>query len=105
MEWQGYLSLGLAVAVLLAMATNRIGAHLVMTGVHIVLFANGVLTAYESFAGFSNPGVIIVATMFVVAARIHGYGSVDLLVNLVLGRPKSESRAQLRISGPVALQS
>lgn len=105
MEWQGYLSLGLAVAVLLAMATNRIGAHLVMTGVLIVLLATGVLTASEAFAGFSNPGVITVAAMFVVAAGIHGSGGVDLLVNSVLGRPKSERRAQLRISGPVALLS
>src|SRR5690625_6146249 len=90
MEWKGYLSLGLAVAVLLAMATNRIGAHLVMTGVLIVLLATGVLTASEAFAGFSNPGVITVAAMFVVAAGIHGSGGVDLLVNSVLGRPKSE---------------
>src|SRR5690625_1043056 len=105
MEWQGYLSLGLAVAVLLAMATNRIGAHLVMTGVLIVLLATVVLTASEAFAGFSNPGVITVAAMFVVAAGIHGSGGVDLLVNSVLGRPKSERRAQLRISGPVALLS
>src|SRR5690625_4264819 len=105
MEWQGYLALGLAVAVLRAMATNRIGAHLVMTGVLIVLLATGVLTASEAFAGFSNPGVITVAAMFVVAAGIHGSGGVDLLVNSVLGRPKSERRAQLRISGPVALLS
>src|SRR5690625_7236598 len=97
MEWQGYLSLGLAVAVLLAMATNRIGAHLVMTGVLIVLLATGVLTASEAFAGFSNPGVITVAAMFGVAAGIHGSGGVALLGSSGLRRSKCKRRGQWRL--------
>jgi di/tricarboxylate transporter len=105
MEWQGYLSLALAVGALAILVTTRIGAHLVMTGVLIVLLATGVLTAGEAFAGFSNPGLITVAAMFVVAAGIHGSGGVDLLVNSLLRNPKSERGAQLRISAPVALLS
>ncbi|MDQ2076047.1 SLC13 family permease [Marinimicrobium sp. ABcell2] len=105
MEWQGYLSLALSVGALAILVATRIGAHLVMTGVLIVLLATGVLTTGEAFAGFSNPGLITVAAMFVVAAGIHGSGGVDLLVNSLLRTPKSERAAQLRISAPVALLS
>ncbi|MDO3385490.1 SLC13 family permease [Gilvimarinus sp. SDUM040013] len=105
MEWQGILSLGLAVGALLVLIFTRVAAHLVMMGVLVILSVSGVLEASEAFAGFSNHGVLTVAAMFVVAAGIHGSGGVDLLVNHVLGNPRSTRRAQMRIGMPVALLS
>lgn len=105
MEWQGLLSLGLAVGALLVLIFTRIAAHLVMMGVLIILSVTGVITSGEAFAGFSNPGVLTVAAMFVVAAGIHASGGVDLLVNHVLGTPKTVRSAQMRIGLPVALLS
>ncbi|MCP8899845.1 SLC13 family permease [Gilvimarinus xylanilyticus] len=105
MEWQGLLSLGLAIGALLVLIFTRIAAHLVMMGVLVILSVTGVITSGEAFAGFSNPGVLTVAAMFVVAAGIHASGGVDLLVNHVLGTPKSVRSAQMRIGFPVALLS
>ncbi|UTF58741.1 SLC13 family permease [Gilvimarinus sp. DA14] len=105
MEWQGLLSLGLAVGALATLIFTRIAAHLVMMGVLVILSVTGVLTTGEAFAGFSNHGVLTVAAMFVVAAGIHGSGGVDLLVTHVLGNPKTVRAAQMRIGLPVAFLS
>ncbi len=105
MEWQGILSLALTLGALTILITTRIAAHLVMTGVLIILAVSGVLTAPEAFAGFSNPGLITVAAMFVVAAGIHGSGGVDLVVRYLLRNPKTVRGAQIRVALPVALLS
>ncbi|WP_341939014.1 SLC13 family permease [Marinimicrobium sp. C2-29] len=105
MEWQGLLSLLLTLGALGTLIFTRIGPHLVMTGVLIVLLVSGVLTAGEAFAGFGNSGLITVAAMFVVASGIHASGGIELIVHYVLGKPKGTRGAQLRISLPVALFS
>ncbi|WP_461519066.1 SLC13 family permease [Porticoccus sp.] len=105
MEWQGYLSLTLTVGALLVLALSRIGPHLVMMVVLIILSLSGILTSSEALAGFSNSGVITVAAMFVVAAGIHSTGGIDLLVNRLLGQPSTLRQALTRIFAPVVVLS
>ncbi|WP_305907858.1 SLC13 family permease [Methylomarinum sp. Ch1-1] len=105
MEWQGWLSLSLTVGTLVTLIFTRIGPHIVLVTVLTILSVCGVLSGAEAVAGFSNTGLITVAAMFVVAAGIHSSGGVDLLVNKVLGAPKSERSALSRIFLPVVLLS
>ena len=67
----------------------------------LILSFSGILTAQEALSGFSNPGLITIAALFVVAAAIRSSGGVDLLVDRLLGRPKSERAALLRMMLPV----
>ncbi|WP_461480582.1 SLC13 family permease [Porticoccus sp.] len=101
MGWQGYLSLALTLGALLVLAFSRIGPHLVMMVVLSILSISGILTAGEALSGFSNSGVITVAAMFVVAAGIYDTGGIDLLVNRLLGQPRTLRRAFSRIFVPV----
>lgn len=105
MEWQGWLSLALAFSALAALTVTRMRPHMVMMGALTILSVTGVLTASEALAGFSNPGLITVAAMFVVAAGIHSSGGVDLLVNKALGRPDTARSAMSRIFAPVVMLS
>ena len=105
MDWQGWFSLGLALAALLLMSSGRFAPHMVMMAVLVVLSASGIISAAQALAGFSNSGLITVVAMFVVAAGIHHSGGVDLLVNHLLRSPKSVRSAQARIALPVALLS
>jgi len=105
MEWQGWFSLGLAVAALLLMSFGRIAPHIVMMAVLVVLSATGIVGPEQALAGFSNPGLITVVALFVVAAGIHHSGGVDLLVHYLLGNPRTVRRAQARIALPVTLLS
>jgi len=105
MEWQGWFSLGLAVAALLLMSFGRIAPHIVMMAVLVVLSATGIVAPEQALAGFSNPGLITVVALFVVAAGVHHSGGVDLLVHYLLGNPRTVRRAQARIALPVTLLS
>lgn len=105
MDWQGWFSLGLALAALLLMSSGRFAPHMVMMAALVVLSASGIISADQALAGFSNSGLITVVAMFVVAAGIHHSGGVDLLVNHLLRSPKSVRSAQARIALPAALLS
>lgn len=105
MEWQGWVALTLTFGSLVVLMLTRIGPHMVMMGSLVILSALGILSGGEALAGFSNPGVVTVAAMFVVAAGIHASGGIDLLVNKVLGMVSSERAALARIFAPVVLMS
>lgn len=105
MEWQGWVSLALTAAALLALMLTAIKPYLVMMAVLTVLSLSGILGSAEALAGFSNPGLITVAAMFVVAGGMQASGATDMLVDHVLGRPRKERSALLRLFGPVTLLS
>ncbi|MDH5552574.1 MAG: SLC13 family permease, partial [Nitrosomonas sp.] len=105
MEWSGWFALGLCVAVLVILTFTRIGSHLVMVAALTLLSVTGILTSEEALSGFSNSGLITVAAMFVVAAGMHASGAIDLLVNRLLGRPKTVSAAVFRMFWPVVFLS
>ncbi|WP_286921098.1 SLC13 family permease, partial [Marinobacter sp.] len=71
----------------------------------VVLSASGIIGPEQALAGFSNPGLITVVALFVVASGVHHSGGVDLLVHYILGSPKTVRGAQARIALPVTLLS
>ncbi len=101
MDWQAWLSLGLTAGAVLLLVFTRFSPHLILMGALTILGVTGVLSAQEALAGFSNPGLITVAAMFVVAAGLHASGGIDLLVNKLLGRPRSTVAALTRLFIPV----
>lgn len=105
MEWQGWFSLALCIAVLATLTLTRIKPHLVMMAALTILSVCGILTSEEVLSGFSNQGLITVAAMFIVAAGMYSSGAVDLLVNRILGRPDNIRSALSRMFGPVVLLS
>lgn len=105
MEWQGWFSIFLTLTVLLVLIFSKTKPHFVMLSAMTLLSVTGVLTIEESLAGFSNPGLITVAAMFVLAAGVYASGGIDLIVNTFLGKPKSERNALLRIFLPVSMLS
>jgi len=105
MDWHGWTALALTAGALVTLILTRIQPHMVMMVVLTILSVTGILNASEALAGFSNSGLITVAAMFVVAAGIHASGGIDLLVNKVLGQPKTVRAALPRIFAPVALLS
>ncbi|MFO8141280.1 MAG: SLC13 family permease [Marinobacter sp.] len=105
MDWQGWFSLGLAVAALVLMSSGRFAPHLVMMAALVVLSASGIIGPEQALVGFSNSGLITVVALFVVAAGVHHSGGVDLLVRHVLGSPKTVRGAQARMALPVTLLS
>lgn len=105
MDWQGWFSIATAASALSVLILTRVAPQIVMMGVLLLLSVSGILLPSEALSGFSNSGLITVAAMFVVAAGIHNSGGVDLLVNTVLGQPKTIRGALARIFAPVVILS
>jgi di/tricarboxylate transporter len=102
MSADGWITIGVIVAMVLVMAANAAGPDLVLIGGVTILLLAGVIDPSEAFTGFSNPAVITIAALFVVAAGVKETGGLDLAARVVLGRPRSLAGAQLRMMFPVA---
>lgn len=63
--------LGLAVV---AFVSGRIPTGLVAIGAALALFATGVLDLQQAFAGFADPAVVLIASLFVVAEGLDASG-------------------------------
>ena len=77
----------------------------VMIGALAILMAAGVVSVEEGLQGFSNEGLLTVATLFVVAAGISATGGLDWYMSKLLGRPRTIAGAQLRLMVPIAFVS
>ncbi|WP_370980473.1 SLC13 family permease [Agaribacterium sp. ZY112] len=99
------LTLAVLTFVLLALISNKVAADLVLMAAVTILILSGVLSPAEALTGFANPGVITIATLYVVAAGLIETGAVQWLAHYVLGRPKSSRSAQQRLILPTALLS
>lgn len=88
-----------------AMTLTRYRPAFIMLCALAVLITCGVLEPSVALSGFANEGVATIAALFVVAAGIQETGSIGLLANRLLGRPKSIAAAQVRVMLPVAILS
>jgi Na+/H+ antiporter NhaD/arsenite permease-like protein len=58
-----------------------------------------------SLKGFSNPGVLTIGALFMVAAGMYSTGAITMISEKLIGRPKTLISAQARILPPVAFGS
>jgi len=102
MDWQAWFTIGITGSVLAILAlVPRFSVDMVLLAALLILSITGILSAQEALSGFSNPGLVTIAALFVVAAAIRSSGGVDLIVDRLLGRPKSERAALVRLMFPV----
>ncbi len=102
MTGDGWITVGVIVAMVVLMAANLAGPDLVLIGGVTLLLLAGVIEPSEAFVGFSNPAVITIAALFVVAAGVRETGGLDLAGRFVLGKPRAIAGGQLRMMFPVA---
>ena len=85
-----------------AMVRGLAGPDIVLAGAMTLLLVFGVLTPAQAAEGFGNEGMLTVAVLFVVAAGIESTGAMDWVVRRVLGQPKTQRSAQIRMMLPAA---
>ena len=104
-HWHAILTGSLIVLMIGLMALGRFGADIIMMGVLLVLLLAGVLEPQEAISGFANQAVMTVAMLYIVAAGMKETGAMARITALLLGRPKTERGAQIRMSAPVVCMS
>ncbi len=101
LEWQAWATIAVTIAVFLLNALTNLAADVVFLGGMAVLFVSGILTEKDALAGFSNPGVITVAVLYVVVTGLSQTGGLNWISQRVLGLPKGHNAALLRLMAPV----
>ncbi|WP_203141764.1 SLC13 family permease [Marinobacter mangrovi] len=99
------LTLGTLCAVLLGLTLTSVSADLIMMGALVFIVISGVLPPEDALAGFANPGVITIATLYVVAAGLKETGAVQWIARILLGHPGSMYGAQMRMLAPTSALS
>ncbi len=99
------LTLLVLVGAFAALVSNRLPADAIMLGALLVLLISGVIDVSQALAGFSNPGLIAVALLYVVAAALRDTGAIFWVSRMLLGRPERSRGAQIRLIFPTALLS
>src|SRR5690606_31322004 len=96
----------LVVAVLYALARDLAGPDAVFIGATGVVMTLSLLSERfpdprETVAILGNEGLLTVAVLFVVAAGLTETGALRMMTERILGRPRSERDAQVRLMLPV----
>ncbi|MDK9557267.1 SLC13 family permease [Marinobacter sp. M216] len=105
MEWDAIFTLGTLGAVLCTLVFTRVSADLTLMAALAVLVISGVLSPGSALSGFGNPGVITIATLYIVAAGLKETGAVQWIARKLLGHPASVRGAQLRMVAPTGVLS
>jgi di/tricarboxylate transporter len=91
--------------VIVLLAFGRSSIETVMLGGLVAQVLFGVLELPQAVAGFAHPAVLMIASMFVVAAGLTETGATQMIAQGMLGRPTGVAAAQFRLMAPVALLS
>lgn len=103
--FDAWLTLGLTALVLLTLVRDWAPPDVVFLGAVVLLALFGVLKPSEAFGGFSNPGVLTVAGMFVVAAGLRETGVLDVIGDRLLGRVGTSEGARAKLAALVVPSS
>ncbi|MEJ2719331.1 MAG: SLC13 family permease, partial [Deltaproteobacteria bacterium] len=82
-----------------------IGPDTVLLGGLTLFLVSGIISPVEALSGLSNEGMVTVAVLYVVVAGIRETGGTDLIIQNILGRPRSLADGQLKLMAPVAALS
>lgn len=99
--WQGWLTLVVTVAAFALNAGTALPAEIVFLGSMGVLLVTGVLDTPEALAGFSNDGMITVGVLYIVVTGLQQTGALGWISQRVLGLPKGEQAALVRLMLPI----
>lgn len=105
MPLDAWISLAVVIVVFPLMAFSRLGPDIVLLGAVILLLTLGILEPSQALGGFASTGLFTVAFMYVLVTAIRQTGGIDLIIRHVLGRPRRESGALLRLLLSVAFLS
>ncbi|MDR5907805.1 SLC13 family permease [Franzmannia qiaohouensis] len=102
MEISAVITLVTVVAVLGTLAFTRIAPDIILMGAMGFLIVSGILSPGEALVGFSNPGVMTIAVLYVLAAGLKETGAIQWIAHKLLGQPTRLRQAQLRVLLPTA---
>ncbi|UYG01962.1 SLC13 family permease [Halomonas sp. LR3S48] len=102
MSIDALMTLGVIGAVLACLALTRIAPDVILMAALAFLVVTGILSPGDALVGFSNPGVMTIAVLYVVAAGLKETGAIQWVAHRLLGQPTKLRQAQLRVLLPAS---
>jgi di/tricarboxylate transporter len=102
MTFAAIFTLITVVLMLIALAFEILAPDIIVFSALGVLFLGGVITPGEAFSGFSNPGMLTVGLLFIVAFAAQSSGLLTFFADRVVGRSGGGKKSLLRIMAPVS---
>ncbi len=97
----GWVTLAVISAVFVGLVRNIAPPDILLLAGTVLLGLLGILSPEETFDGFTNPAVLTIGALFVVAAAMRETGALDRIGTHMLGKAKTERSALLRMALPV----
>lgn len=105
MSPEAWFTVGITTICFAILAVNRLAPDIVMMGGLTVLLVAGIISPDEALGGLANEGMVTVGVLYIVVSGVRETGGIAWLVQWVLGRPRSQADAQIRLMLPVAVTS
>lgn len=105
MSYEAIYTLIVVALLVICLLSNRVGTDTAMLGALTLLLVGGAVDLRSAISGFSDPSVLTIACLFVVATGLNETGAMTMIASRLLGRPKTLAGAQVRLMAPVAIMS
>ena len=100
-----YVTIAILVSTFGLLIFTKLPPASIFVGALTLSITFGLAPLEESLKGFSNPGVLTIGALFMIAAGMYSTGAINIISDKLIGRPTSLLRAQLKILPPVAIGS
>ena len=101
----GLFLIFILLAVIVAVLREWTGPDVALFGALVASCALGIVGVEEAFLGFSNPALLTIGSLFVVAAALKETGALHALSNALFGRAQTVRLGLVRLLIPTALMS
>lgn len=105
MDFNAYLTLAVVFFVLIALVFSKTATDVILMSALSVLIVSGILDPLEALVGFSNPGVMTIAVLYIVAAGLKETGAIQWIASRLLGQPGNVGQAMIKVVLPTATMS
>ena len=105
MTIDAYLTLALLLVLFVLLIKTKIPAPAIFVGALAAAMTLKLAPADDLLKGFSNQGMLTVAVLFMVAAGMYATGAITMIMDKLIGLPKSVAAAQIKILPPIAFGS
>ncbi len=105
MPWEAWFTLGVIVVLIISLMREMLRVDFtVLIALGLLLLA-GIVTPKQAFAGFSDPAVITIAALYVLAAGIHRTGVLSSIDRILAARKPTLPGTLVRMMVPTAVIS
>ncbi len=105
MSSDAYITLAILALTFLLLVKTKIPAPAIFLGALTGALTFRLAPVPELLKGFSNPGMLTVGILFMVAAGMYSTGAITILMEKLVGIPQSNVSARMRILPPIAVGS